>query len=208
MTCKNAKHPSIPHDPYFTPEWLVAQACDIIIPRVLPRAPARMLEPGAGDGVWVRALRDRYPRGHITAIDINERFRWPEATESFYGDFLQHPRLHPGVVQQTRPYDLAIGNPPFSLAMPFLARALSISRYVCFLVRQGFLASSKRNSFFQRHRPSHCFVVAHRPCFIEGRSDSADYCFVCWGGKTSETILDWLPTLPREQRKSRSPNAA
>jgi hypothetical protein len=192
MTTKNNKRPSFPNDPYFTPAWLVEQAIKHVVPLVCP-VPARIIEPGAGKGAFIRALRQRYYGAAITAIDI-EPYQWPEATVSLHADFVTAPLDR---------YDLAIGNPPFSLALPFVQRCLAVAKSTSLLLRQGFLSSAKRNAFLRMHPPSDVFVVAHRPSFTEdGKADSADYCFVCWGrGNTGTTRLHWLPTVPLPQRK-------
>lgn len=194
MTSKNRNKPSAALDAYYTPEWVVRQAIQYIVPKVCP-VPARILEPGAGDGRFVRQLRERYCGSHITAVDM-VRHDWPEATESIYGDFLTVP---------IERYDLAIGNPPFSLALQFIQRCLMCSKSTVLLLRQGFLSSAKRNPFWRLHGPSDVFVLPDRPHFtIDGKGgDSADYCFVCWGRPAHDgvTRLHWLPTVPVAQRR-------
>lgn len=193
MTTKNNKRPSLPNDPYFTPAWVVRQSIQQIVPLICP-VPARIIEPGAGHGCFVKHLRQRYHGAHITAIDIVEQYSWPEATESIYGDFL---------TAELGRYDLAIGNPPYSLALPFVERCLCISKTTILLLRQGFLSSARRNSFFRMHGPGDVFVLAHRPSFTgDERGDSADYCFCCWGRKRNGTTrLHWLPTVPLAERQ-------
>jgi hypothetical protein len=192
MTTKNSKRPSLPNDPYFTPAWTVEQAVQHIVPLICP-IPARILEPGAGRGAFVQQLRQRYAGAHITAIDI-EPYSWPEATRSIHGDLVTTPLER---------YDMAIGNPPFSLAMQFIERCLGCSKTTILLLRQGFLSSAKRNAFFRLHGPSDVFILAHRPSFTDdGAGDSADYCFCCWGRRTDGlTRLHWLPTVPLASRR-------
>lgn len=193
MTSRNRLKPSAALEPYYTPDWVVQQAIGKIVPLICP-VPARILEPGAGTGAFVKQLRQRYLGSHITAVDVTEH-DWPDATVKIYDDFL---------TVDLGSYDLAIGNPPFSLAMPFIQRCLSCSSSVIMLLRQGFLSSAARNPFWRMHTPSDVFILAHRPSFTaDGHGDSADYCFVCWGrpGRDGVARLHWLPSVPLASRK-------
>ena len=75
-------------------------------------------------------------------------------------------------------------NPPFSLAMESVMRALDEvgpDGETAFLLRLAFLASAKRADF-HRSRPSDIYVMSRRPSFTsDGRSDSADYAWFVWG---------------------------
>lgn len=215
MTAKNAKKKSIPGDRYYTPKWLVRQCLDHVLPVVCLKPPATILEPSAGTGRFVVALRERYPDSKILAVDLlppNEN-PWPEADEVAFANYLELPKPEAPV------FDLAVGNPPFTYALPFCQQALGQARAVVYLVRQGFMSGgrkSQRSEFFRAHRPSHVFMVANRPAFdvppeiLEdpefdwkvGQTDSADYAFICWTGQTRVTYLEWLPDVPLEVRKA------
>jgi len=185
-------------DEYFTPDWVVRQCMKHVLPYVCPFPLSRIIDPGAGHGVFVRQLRAHYLNSHITAIDINHRFGpWPNADASVYGDYLDTNN------ERLDHFDLAVGNPPFSLAMQFVTRSLVLADTVVFLLRQGFLSSAKRNTFFRMRPPQHIFILAHRPCFYsyDPSTDKADYCFVCWGKPTGTTYLHWLPTIPVNERR-------
>jgi len=180
-------------DPYYTPDWVVQQCIADVIPFVCPAA-RRILEPGAGQGAFVRRLRERYPTGHITAIDIDP-YEWPEADQPLHQDLFE--------TRFDERFDLTVGNPPFSRAIDFIQYALGCSRAVCFLLRQGFLSSNKRNPFFRLHRPSDVYILPNRPTFVGEHSDKADYCFVCWGRPAfnGTTNLHWLPSVPLAHRR-------
>lgn len=193
MTSKNRKKPSAALDPYYTPDWAVRLMLDWVVPRIAP-VPSRIIEPGAGNGAFVRQLRARYPDSHITAIDLVPH-AWPEATESLHDDFL---------TARLGRYDLAVGNPPFSLALPFVQRCRQVSRATVLLLRQGFLSSARRNSFWRLHGPSDVFILPDRPSFTkDSQGDSADYCLACWGRPQHDGVarLHWLPTVPLAQRR-------
>lgn len=82
------------------------------------------------------------------------------------------------------PVSLIITNPPFSLAMEFVRRALQEVKgqaTVCMLLRLAFLASKQRAEF-HRANPSDVYVLSKRPSFTsDGKSDSADYAWFLWG---------------------------
>lgn len=76
--------------------------------------PSRVLEPGAGHGVFLKVLKESNVNEHdITAIDINEDAianlfsNFPNA-EIFSEDFLCYASKNFGIT-----YDLIIGNPPY-----------------------------------------------------------------------------------------------
>lgn len=180
-------------DTYYTPDWVVQQCIAEVIPFVCPVA-NRILEPGAGQGAFVKRLRERYPNGHITAVDIDP-YEWPEADVQLHQDLLE--------TRFNDRFDLVVGNPPFSRALEFIQHALGCSKSVVFLLRQGFLSSQKRSPFFRLHRPSDVYILSNRPQFTGEGSDKADYCFVCWGRPAfnGTTNLHWLPAVPLAQRR-------
>ena len=209
---KKKKKKPIEGDRFYTPEWLVKQCIDFVLPVVCLQAPKTILEPSAGTGRFVRALRARYEKSVIAAIDLMPPSEnpWPEADESLFGDYLDF-NLNPNS------FDLTVGNPPFTPALEMIAHALTHSKRVVFLLRQGFLSSSARAAFFRKYRPAYIFIVANRPAFdvppevlddpvyewVEGQTDQADYCFVCWDQTrpVEATLLDWLPDVDVKIRK-------
>lgn len=203
MSRKNVKKASLPHDQYYTPEWVVRQCCEVVLPLAQPSTD-RILEPSAGHGVFVEALRQQYPRATIHANDIDainhqpQRMRYQGADHTYAVNFLDFQPPDP------QPYGLCVGNPPYSLALRFIEHALTMSECVVFLLRQGFLSSAKRNPFFRASPPIHVFQLAHRPSFTNDRqTDFADYCFVVWDRRRNPRVtkLHWLPTVAEALRK-------
>jgi len=201
---KNVKKASLPHDQYYTPAWVVRQCCDIVLPTAQPRT-THILEPSAGHGVFVRALRERYPDAVIHANDVDaihhdvNHMCFEGANATYNQNFLdfQPP--------EGLRYGLCVGNPPYTMAMQFVEHALTISECVVFLLRQGFLSSAKRNAFFRNQPPTHIFQLAHRPSFTGDRqTDFADYCFVVWDVRRTPRVskLHWLPTVPDRMRRA------
>lgn len=207
MTAKNVKHPSISGDRYYTPEWVVGLCFDHVVPKAFEtRWPESILEPSAGQGVFVRAARQRYRGARIVAVDVDPTVGlWSDADQSVTGDFLAYDTTDRLVPDR---FDLVIGNPPFSFALPFVERSLLRSRVVIFLVRQGFLSSAKRCRFFREHPPLSVHLLSNRPAFAtpDGPpigTDTADYCFVTWlSGYTGETTLHWLPEMAQAVRRT------
>lgn len=81
-------------------------------------------------------------------------------------------------------FGLIVMNPPYSLALPFVAAALEVVRSqagtVAALLRLGFLASRKRRDWWQSH-PADVYVLSERPSFTgDGRTDATDYAWFVW----------------------------
>lgn len=86
-----------------------------------PDAPCRVLEPHAGKGAWIRAIRRHVPRAIITANDlVGDVSRWFEcgADHASVGDFLE---------LDDESFDAIIGNPPYSGAEEHVRHALTLS---------------------------------------------------------------------------------
>jgi hypothetical protein len=166
-----------PDDFFRTP----AACVDLILP-FLPTA-GSVLEPCAGDGAIVAALRARGV-DCVDAIEIDEDRA--AKVRAIGGDVLCSDALGPeaaGIWQAA--HGLILTNPPFSLAMEFVELALASQRphrgTSAFLLRLSWLASSKRAAF-HRENPSDVYVLSRRPSFTgDGKSDSTDYAFFVWG---------------------------
>ena len=122
----------------------------------------QILEPSAGTGAFAKAMAHH---GQVTAIDPNfddpqiEGVEWARMSLEELGE----------ACDGERPFDLACGNPPFSLAEAHLRILFKIVRhhgYVGFLLRLGFLSSGKRAPFFRVYPPKHIYVLPKRPSFV------------------------------------------
>ncbi len=152
----------------------------------------RWLEPGAGDGSIIRAVKAI--RGDVswTAIELQERMLKPlmkfdEVKTLVRGDFLK---------EKTSPVTLPVtlGNPPYSRASEFVQRAIMWSDQVVFLLRLNWLgSSSKRRHVFERLGVPDVFVLAERPSFWGSGSDASDYAWMRWrrGGQKGITTILW-----------------
>jgi len=77
--------------------------------------------------------------------------------------------------------DLIITNPPFTLAKEFLAKSLTESDCVCYLLRLNYLGSSKRKPFWDKiGTPDKLLVLSKRPSFTGKGTDATEYAWFCW----------------------------
>lgn len=147
-----------------------------------------ILEPGAGDGNIVRALR-RHGLFDIDAIEIRpeERENLEEiCSQVTIGDFLD--------VDIQKKYDLVIGNPPFSLALEFIQRAFQVVKpggKVIFLLRTAFLESDRRFSFWQEpgHIPTGLYTLHKRPSFTGKGTDAQSYSWFVWDFSSDKQVI-------------------
>lgn len=186
MSATNRGATRSPHDFYETPaettrlllHWLNAQQIGI----------DTALDPAAGNGALLRELEcDRY------AYEIREECRM--ALEDITVTTIICDALVGTPVDRT--LDLVICNPPYSLAREFVTTYRYVGRTSAFLLRLGFLASQSRAPWWAEDPPAHVLVLPSRPSFTgDGKSDSADYAWVVFKGKTPKgyTRLDWLVT--------------
>ncbi len=156
------------NDLYETPEWLT----EAIVPQLARYNPRRILEPAAGGGAIVRVLRRAFSTAVIDQGDI-----------STGQDFLTHP--------YAGPYDLIITNPPYSLALEFVKRALPLHASrgaVVMLLRMNWLGSQERAPWMRLHTPS-MYVTPRRPSFINGGSDATEYAWMIWDCSPARVVI-------------------
>jgi hypothetical protein len=179
--------PRDPHDHYPTPLPLCQHA---LREYSYPRGVTSILDPGAGTGVWGVAARDCYPNADIVGYELRDAPQPPAYTHWIQGDYLS---------SEAAPlFDLIIGNPPYTLAEPFIRRALRQLKpagSLIFLLRLAFLAGQDRGrGLWRDYPPAHIGVCSRRPSFTgNGKTDATDYAIFVWrAGWQGETRLDWL----------------
>lgn len=178
-------------DHYPTPPWLAEKALQLI-----REPPATILDPGAGNGVWGRAARRRWPDAYIQAIEIRPM---PIESTLGYDSCLCNDYLEDSREPQPEPADLICGNPPYRLIEPFIRRSLELlNRHgeILFLARLAFLAGQKRrDGLFREHPPRTVAVCSKRPGFNAGnnRTNATDFAVLLWQkGWSGRTEVDWL----------------
>ena len=149
------------NDAYYTPDALAEKLVGL-----LPIGPMEsVLEPHAGGGAFLHAVQGR--GGGITmACDIDPSAPGLElATEFRIGDFLTC----------SWQADWIVGNPPFTDFEKHLDRALTLAPNVAFLLRLAAMESTKRIEPWMRWPLRKVWVLAERPSFTGGKTDSCAY---------------------------------
>ena len=149
-----------PLDAYYTPDDLAAK----LVGLVPIEATDIVMEPHAGGGAFVRALLP--VAGRVLACDVNpdaEGLRL--AHSAHYGSFLAC-----GIGGRW-----CVGNPPFDGFEAHVDHALHLSRHVVFLLRLAVMESARRASLWQKWPLRKVWVLAERPSFTDGGTDSAAY---------------------------------
>lgn len=147
----------IAQDVYPTPAYCVDKLLPWLDFSNDDRKPLKFFEPCKGEGV----IYDRIPATEKGYCEIREG-----------SDYLTTP------LYSRR--DLIITNPPYTLALEFLTKSLSEADTVIYLLRLNFLGSKQRKAFWDKHPPTHLFVITPRPRFVNGGSDSCEYGWFCW----------------------------
>lgn len=148
----------------------------------------KILEPSAGNGNIIRALRERGYSNRIDAVEIRPEER--EHLEALadgivFGDFIEY--------EPETLYDVIIGNPPYSMAQEFVDKSLSLlapGGLLIFLLRTAFLESEKRFAWWQDHQLSGLYTLHKRPKFTGKGTDATSYSWFVWerGGTDRQTI--------------------
>lgn len=133
-------------------------------------------------------LREFFPHATILTNDVRA-----DSPADFHADFMTME----GAVSP----DLIITNPPFSLAMPIICKALKKVRpggHVVMLLRLNFFGSEERFPFFQNLPPYRAYIHHKRMSFTPDKGqDSIEYMHAIWkrpltldrpGGRTRQTI--------------------
>lgn len=150
----------------------------LAILRALNLPGGRWLEPAAGEGAIIRAVNSTRADIDWTAVELREACRPhlvaadPRAEVIAPCDFL--------AMEAPRSFSVAILNPPFVLALPFVDRCLGMADWVVALERTNWIASGTRNRWFRAHMPD-VYVLSNRPSFTgNGSTDMAEYAWFVW----------------------------
>lgn len=188
ITTTKEMRPRDPNDFYPTPASFVDAALRTV-DSLMPAPPRRILDPGAGTGVWGDVARRLWSRAHITGVELRETERPSSYDEWIVGDFrLEH----------FTGFDLVMGNIPYMHAEAFLKQmfhSASEGGIVMNLLRLAFLEGQDRGrGFWRRYPPLLVEVCSSRPSFTgNGKTDATAYAMYYWRkGWHGETRLDWL----------------
>jgi SAM-dependent methyltransferase len=193
----------VENDAYETPAPLALAICRRIAEMIEP--PRRVIDAGAGTGIFCAAARLTWPGAQIAAVDLDPGHeaicRLRGAANFHAGDFLA---LAPEVIGRA---DLVLGNPPYSLAEEFIRHAWMAfldrdapARWlgsICFLLRGGFRAGAGRwgnGGLFDLAPPRASWPVVPRPSFSgDGKTEGTEYEIMLWtvGHAGGVTPLRW-----------------
>jgi hypothetical protein len=155
--------------------------------------PGMWIEPAAGHGAIIDAiadhelfyLTDTYPRW--TAIDIQPIPDFDRRVKRYEGDFLSPAWCFGG-------FDVAITNPPFSLAFEFAKKMVGIARHSFLLTRLNILEAGKKSGrlkWLSKNTPD-VYVLPDRPCF----SHKVACNYAACEGVTGESTIAWDAPTP------------
>jgi len=181
-------------DHYPTPSGLVRAS--LALPQVRPN-PIKVLDPGAGTGVWGSLVREKWPNSFITGIELQPCV--PNDTYDVWntGDFFRWSANH-----ACQKYDLIVGNPPYGgickdMAEMFVRTCiahLGPGGQIVFLLRSAFFESiSRGRDLFKNHQPTDMYQCMRRPSFTgNNKTDSTAYSLFLWQkGQNPEYTRAW-----------------
>ncbi|MFT6879103.1 MAG: hypothetical protein ACJARG_000027 [Arcticibacterium sp.] len=165
MSSTNRGYARHEFDYYVTPKWIVRDFLEKFEEKEGMKNPedAFWLDVGCGgdeinDASYMSVIKEKYNPTKLVGLDIRR-----DSHASITMDFLTEYTpggLHP---------DIIIANPPFSKAVEFIEKALSIvthGGYVIMLQRLNFFGSKARREFFDNNMPHSLYVSSKRPNFI------------------------------------------
>ncbi len=117
--------------------------------------------------------------------------------------------VSPGLPEVQKPlhgrrFDVALGNPPFTLDEEFVEESMKLADTVVMLLRLNFIGSSGRCAFMQKHPPD-VYVLPDRPSFDGRGTDSIEYAWFVWqsGARSRDagrvTVLNTTPVAVRSE---------
>jgi len=145
---------------------------------VLPWLPAGLLwEPAAGDGAMLDVLAETH---QVYGTDIE-----PQRADIATANFLESdPR--PGTAG-------VVTNPPYSLAMEFVERAIGFDLPVALLLPTQYLGGKDRHArLFSVNPPSDVVVVSSRMHIPGVGSSQFNHAWYVWDRYCSDTRLHWV----------------
>jgi len=159
---------------------------------------SRILDPGAGTGVWGQAARVLWPSAWIIGVELRN-----VPPNTVYDEW-QH-RSYKGA-QIGDPVDVVMGNPPYKSRLPeyFVEHSLDLLRdrrgTLIQLLPITFLAGQGRGGkLWKVAPPSYVYVMSRRPSFIHsgekaGNTDATEYALFIWDllNPTPEPIIRWF----------------
>lgn len=158
---------------FYTPQWLADRVAKWACVNETPRY---VLEPAAGRGALVAAIKRAVPRVFVHAWDIDrancdalDLMIDRAYGDVFYGNFL--------TLASDGTYDLCITNPPYedNQDVRFIEHALDCSQRVVGIFQSRILHSKGRAAFWRHHDITRLAVLSERPRFGGDQSGKTDF---------------------------------
>lgn len=182
MSATNRSDVRSVQDSYPTPRWVVHRLLELLY---LPGG--EWLEPAAGGGNIIKAVSEKRQDVRWTAIEKYDLY----GNVCTFADFLNHDF-------QGKRFAATLTNPPYSLAMPFIKKAIEISDTVAMLLRVNFLGSAQRAEWMRNNTPS-IYVLPNRPSFTATNgTDATEYAWLVWNNDRPQVHI--LGSTPKEER--------
>lgn len=166
-------------DFYETPRYTIDSLLN-----AFPLNKGLILEPCAGNGAIVNAIKDFGYTNTILANDINESVYNIKSDGNTCQDFL--------TIEKGLPYSTIITNPPYSMAEEFIEHSHYLTEGldcdIIMLLRLNFLGSQKRYNFWSRHPVNNLYVLSKRPSFTGEGTDATEYAWFIWDKTNFQAI--------------------
>jgi hypothetical protein len=192
-------------DFYATPDALALAICQHVATGIA--TPRAVVEPSAGRGAFVRAIRATWPDSKVMAVEIdpeNLSALWDPRLDVVVDDWA---RFATAAAESLAPPDLIIGNPPYRQAQEHVEAGLRWLRpggSLAFLLRINFLGSTSRVDFWNRAGLASVTPITPRPSFTNGGTDGTEYAVFVWTkGHTGPARL-CPPLVWKPERKRRA----
>lgn len=146
-----------------------------------------ILEPCAGNGNFIKVIRDKGYKNMIIANEIREEEY--DNLINVGADVV----IHKDFLEENLPnYDIKtiITNPPFSHGIEFVKRCRELypNAEIIMLLRTAFLESKSRYEFWQNNKVNKLYTLSSRPKFINGKTDATSYSFFIWSQDKEQEI--------------------
>lgn len=184
---------------YPSPSWTVYRLLERL---ELPGG--AWLEPGAGDGNIIQAVGAVRTDVRWTAVELRaeceERLvRLPGVERVAIGSFITGAAR---LAASGKHFTVAIGNPPFSLALPFVQLALELADWVVMLERSFWIEDgADRKDWMRQHLPD-AYRIG-RVDFNGRGGDSTGYSWFVWPPgerRRTQGLHEILGETPDDQR--------
>lgn len=159
------------NDNYPTPAWATKWFLDAV---KLPQG--HWIEPACGEGAILEVLEETENLCDVIYASDKRNME-------------KHATVHGGVNWIGGPlsslvgeWDVAITNPPYSIALDFAKWGVKHARFTCLLLRLNFLAGQERSEWMRNHVPD-VYVLSKRPQFTKNAkgktgSDATEYAWL------------------------------